>query len=203
VAVAIAIQALRGLHSAHELKEPDGGAMGLVHRDLSPHNLMLTFDGQVKVLDFGLAKTRSQRSVTMPGFVKGKWSYMSPEQARGDRVDRRSDLYAMGLILYEALTGEVAVKIPDQADAYQAVLGAKVTRDSRIPQDLWEVLERAIEKKPEDRPRSAAELEQLLREACAPMSDLEVGRLVSGQFPERMAQLRQWEAAPTDRKPSP
>jgi len=101
----VLLQALEGLHAAHELKAEDGHPLGLVHRDLSPHNMMVGFDGKVKVLDFGVAKVRTARTVTLPGIVKGKPLYMSPEQATAERVDRRSDIFAVGLILYEAVTG--------------------------------------------------------------------------------------------------
>jgi serine/threonine-protein kinase len=201
LAVGIAVQALAGLQAAHDLQQ-DGKPLELVHRDLSPHNLMLTFEGEVKVLDFGLAKTRAQRAVTMPGFVKGKWSYMSPEQARGERLDRRSDVYAMALVLYELLVGAPAVPIGKNDVPHEVVLGAKIRRDHRIPEPIWDVLERALHKKPEQRLRSADELSTQLREAVTPATEAELARLIRPLFPERLRQLQAWDSAARAPRPA-
>ena len=95
-----------GLHFAHEALDPKGQPLNLVHRDISPSNIFITYSGQVKVLDFGIAKAESRATATGAGVVKGKYQYMSPEQARGDGlVDRRSDIFSLGVSLYEAVTG--------------------------------------------------------------------------------------------------
>src|SRR5262249_58954072 len=97
--------ALEGLHHAHELKDFDGAPLHLVHRDVSPHNVFITYDGLVKVLDFGIAKAVGRSAETRPGVLKGKVAYMSPEQMAGEKVDRRSDIFSVGVMLWEAAAG--------------------------------------------------------------------------------------------------
>jgi serine/threonine-protein kinase len=94
-----------GLHAAHELRDETGRLLNVVHRDISPHNVMIAFEGHVKLLDFGVAKMDAEGGLTKTGEVKGKAAYMSPEQAMGDPLDRRSDLYALGAVLFECLAG--------------------------------------------------------------------------------------------------
>src|SRR5580658_1436285 len=100
-------EACEGLHAAHELATPDGKVLNVVHRDVSPQNVMIAYDGQVKLLDFGVAKLDNAEHQTRTGEVKGKMAYMSPEQALGDKLDRRSDLFSLGAVLFECLTGRV------------------------------------------------------------------------------------------------
>src|SRR5262245_60556486 len=102
----IIVNALEGLHYAHELRAYDGAALELVHRDVSPQNVFVTYDGQVKVLDFGIAKAASSSTHTATGIVKGKISYMAPEQMIADNVDRRADIYSIGCMLWAAATGK-------------------------------------------------------------------------------------------------
>ena len=97
--------ACEGLHYAHELKDSAGQPLNLVHRDISPDNILLSFDGQTKVVDFGIAKAASSASTTKTGTLKGKYSYMPPEQVSGQPVDRRGDIYALGVVLYELVAG--------------------------------------------------------------------------------------------------
>jgi serine/threonine protein kinase len=112
---------------------------------------MVGFDGRVKVLDFGVAKLRDQRTVTLPGVVKGKPLYMSPEQAAAERVDRRSDLFSMGLILFEALTAQRAFDRGDDTRTMQAIVSDELPRPPSMPRALWQVLGRALAKQPEQR----------------------------------------------------
>src|SRR5262249_47481004 len=100
--VRVLVEALRGLHYAHELRDFDGRPLGVVHRDVSPQNVMITFDGVVKVLDFGIAKA-ALAAEHRPEDFKGKLEYMSPEQALVSDVDRRADIYSLGVMLWEAL----------------------------------------------------------------------------------------------------
>ncbi|MGE5180418.1 MAG: serine/threonine protein kinase, partial [Acidobacteriota bacterium] len=103
VVAGIICQACEGLHAAHEARGPDGQLLGVVHRDVSPPNIMVTADGTVKLLDFGIAKARGANSRTRTGTVKGKNAYMSPEQILGKPLDRRSDIFALGVVMYEML----------------------------------------------------------------------------------------------------
>lgn len=197
---AILCQALEGLHAAHEAKADDGASLGLVHRDLSPHNLMCGFDGRVKVLDFGVAKMRDQRTVTLPGIVKGKPLYMSPEQATAERIDRRSDLFSVGLILYEALMGRRAFDRNDDTKSMEAIVNDALPRPAGLPTPLWEVLEKALQKEPEKRFRHALEMADALRDAVAPMRDSGLSGLLSTRFPARLAEVTDWDrvrATPT------
>jgi serine/threonine-protein kinase len=190
---AVLSQALEGLHAAHELRGDDGLPLGLVHRDLSPHNVMVGFDGRVKVLDFGVAKMRDQRTVTLPGIVKGKPLYMSPEQATAERVDRRSDIFAMGLILYEATMGSRAFDRRDDTKTMEAIVNEPLPKPPNVHPSLWKVISTALAKAPEQRYRNGLEMAQALREAVEPMKDHELGNLVAARFARRVSEVAQWE----------
>jgi eukaryotic-like serine/threonine-protein kinase len=179
-------QACEALEAAH--------SAGVVHRDLKPDNLfVLQRDGMqrpsLKVLDFGVAKARLQRTVTLPGIVKGKPLYMSPEQARGERLDARSDLFSMGLILYESLTGKRAFDKGDEVASMYAICDEQLRRPDRIPKPVWDVMEVALAKRATDRFRDAQEMAEQLVEVVPPAKDAELARLVSAHFPERLREL--------------
>ncbi len=186
-------QALRVLHAAHELRGEDGQPLHLVHRDLSPHNLMVGFDGRVKVLDFGVAKARNQKTITLPGIVKGKPLYMSPEQAVADRIDRRSDLFSMGLILYEALVGARAFQRENDVRTMEAIVREELPRPARIEPPLWEVMQRALAKKPEHRFRTAHDMAEALAGVVPVLSDEQLGRFMRERFPARQREYEKWE----------
>src|SRR6185369_4208853 len=119
VATRIVIQACAGLHAAHELTDAKGKLIGLVHRDISPQNILVTFDGVAKVVDFGVAKaTALGEGTTREGQLKGKIGYVAPEQERGEPIDRRADVFAMGIVLYTLTTG----KHPFRKDSDTATL---------------------------------------------------------------------------------
>ena len=121
----VLVDALAGLHAAHELADFDGTPLGVVHRDVSPHNLFVTLEGHAKVLDFGIAKLERSLVETEVGTVKGKLRYMAPEQIAGDKLDRRADIYAAGVILWEALTGERMWKVSAEREIRAARAGGR------------------------------------------------------------------------------
>ncbi len=185
-------QALEGLQSAHDLKGDDNRPLGLVHRDLSPHNLMLGFDGQVKVLDFGVAKMREQRTVTLPGIVKGKPLYMSPEQACAEPIDRRSDIFSMGLILYEALMGERAFDKKDDTKTMQAIVNDPISRPDKMSPEWWRIVSTALAKQPESRYQQARDMADAIRELVEPMARPQLGQFVTARFPKAVRETELW-----------
>ncbi len=137
-------EVLSGLHHAHEIADYDGTPLGVVHRDVTPHNIFVTYDGQVKVVDFGIAKALNSSSETRTGVLKGKVAYMAPEQARGERVDRRADLFSVGILLWEAATGKRMWKgVPDIA-ILQRLLNGDIPTPRSVSPDVNEVLEAIV-----------------------------------------------------------
>ncbi len=164
-AAVIVMQAAAGLHAAHQTRDPKGRFLSLVHRDVSPQNLLLSQAGEIKVVDFGVAKANYRLSETMTNVVKGKVGYMSPEQARGNRVDRRSDIFSLGLVLYELATGTRALggeSDNEVAAALAALTEGHVKLDldrPEIPPRLRRAVTRAVEVDPERRYASAGEMQ--------------------------------------------
>ncbi len=150
VAVSIAISVLDGLHYSHETRDLHGSPLEIVHRDVSPQNVFVSNDGQVKVLDFGIAKANSQEGRTATGIVKGKVGYIAPEQARAEHVDRRADVWSAGVVLWEALTGARLFKAETDAATLGLTLQGEIPRaGSRrlgIPEELEAVLIRALQR---------------------------------------------------------
>jgi serine/threonine-protein kinase len=143
-----------GLQFAHALASPDGELLGVVHRDVTPKNVLLSVDGLVKVVDFGIAKARAKLSVTRPGDIKGTFSYMAPEQARGEKIDRRADVYAVGALTYRLVTGTPAY--PQVGDSLlSAVRASQFVRprmiNPQVPPQVEEIILRAMALEPKDR----------------------------------------------------
>ena len=136
VALAIAADMLQGLHAAHEAKDEQGAPLDIVHRDISPHNIMVGRDGVSRVLDFGIAKASSSASATREGEVKGKFAYMSPEQLSTVRVDRRADVFAASIVLWEMLTGQRLFQAPDPAAIVGRVLHGEIKPPSQCAPGL-------------------------------------------------------------------
>src|SRR5580698_5191926 len=124
--VRVLTDTLAGLHHAHELCDFDGTALGVVHRDATPQNVFVTYDGQVKVVDFGIAKAIDSSSETRTGTVKGKVTYMAPEQAKGERVDCRADIFAVGVMLWEGIAGRRMWKGVPELTVVHELIGGKV-----------------------------------------------------------------------------
>jgi serine/threonine-protein kinase len=158
----IMIEASKGLHYAHMLEHPQTNApLSIVHRDVSPPNIMLSKNGEVKVVDFGLAKADSQVEITDEGVVKGKFSYLSPEAAWGKEVDARTDVFALGIITWEMLTGRRLFFNEDPHKTIELVRAARVPSISalnpKVDADLDAVVRRALARQPEDRTPTAAD----------------------------------------------
>ena len=157
----------KGLAYAHELVNPEtGGPVGIVHRDISPPNVLISRQGEVKVADFGLAKATSQLETTEPGVVKGKMSYLSPEAARGEEVDSRSDIFSVGILLYELLTGKRLFYGETDYQTVELVRNAKIppirAQNPDVEQELEDVVRKALAQKVEDRFQSATDLQEEL-----------------------------------------
>ncbi|RKG77685.1 serine/threonine protein kinase [Corallococcus sp. CA049B] len=144
VAVFIAMEMCRGLHYAHSRTEGSGKPLGIVHRDISPDNVLVSYEGQVKIVDFGIAKAQLQRGFkTAPGVVKGKYLFFSPEQARGEDVDARTDVWATGVVLYELLCGRLPVDGPPHVVMMKIAHG-EIPPLSQLRPDLPEALNRIV-----------------------------------------------------------
>lgn len=145
-AVRIAALILDGLEYAHHVCGENGEPLNLIHRDISPPNILLGYNGDVKITDFGLVKSKSQLSKTVPGLIKGKFSYLSPEAAYGESIDHRSDLYAVGIILWEMLASRPLFNDPIETKILDLVRKSIVPPISSINEDVPEALEKIINK---------------------------------------------------------
>ncbi|MBI3180644.1 MAG: DUF2378 family protein [Myxococcales bacterium] len=155
--------AAAGLDFAHRAKSPSGQALGLIHRDVSPQNILVGLNGAVKLIDFGVAKAAGKISTTTTGAIKGKYAYMSPEQARGEELDHRSDVFGLGIVFYEALISNRLFKRDSETATLRAVVGTKVPPPSTvvkgIPKQLDGIVLKALAKKRPERFQSASELQ--------------------------------------------
>jgi serine/threonine-protein kinase len=204
IAARITADACAGLHAAHELRDEYGYPLNVVHRDVSPHNILVSINGQVKVADFGVAKAMGlEHAPTVAGQLKGKVAYMSPEQAVGDtNVDRRSDIFSLGAVLYEALTGHRAWAGANDVARLQNLLAGNIIPPRQIrpdiPQDLENILAYSLSVDPARRYQTAEQmrmaLEQFLvsRGLMVSASNVanSVRQLCGREIEERQAQIR-------------
>lgn len=194
VLLRIIADACAGLHYVHTLTDFDGTPLGAVHRDVSPHNLFVTYGGHVKLVDFGIAKAANRSTDTQVGMLKGKITYMSPEQIQGAEVDARSDVFSLGVVLYEGLTRErLWGNHPQEVDILRRLVSGDVPSSPRqvlpsVPEDLDRICQRALAVERELRYSSALEMQQDLEEAIARLperaSEREIGEIVSTLFAE-------------------
>jgi serine/threonine protein kinase len=200
VAVRIAMQACAGLHSAHELKDKDGALVGLVHRDVSPQNILVTYDGVTKVVDFGVAKaTALGTGATVAGQIKGKVAYMAPEQIKGGSLDRRVDVFALGIVLYALTTGKHPFRRESEAATMYNICSPQPVVPPRkvkpdYPPQLERILSQALAKDPERRYPTANEMLRALDQLPASLrasTDDEVGQVVRELLGERRQSKRQ------------
>jgi serine/threonine-protein kinase len=171
----IGADAAAALHYAHNFTDADGKPLRLVHRDVSPPNLMVSYDGVVKLVDFGIAKATAVENLTNPGTVKGKYAYMSPEQTTARTLDGRSDVFSLGLVLWELIAGRHIVERGNPVDAMRAIRDGKLPRIETVckgvPRELAHALDLALETDREDR-ASALELSQILEAYIKAAPDL-------------------------------
>ena len=177
MAVYIIAEALEGLGYAHELTDRHGEPRHIVHRDISPQNILITTDGWVKIIDFGIAKAASRMTQTRPGMIKGKFAYMAPEQLKGES-DHRADLFAMGVTLWETLAGVRLFHSTTDVDTLQKVLHMEpppihLTHPD-IPKEMDAILSKALDKNPDRRYQTAREFKADLRQFMAPMTKEEM-----------------------------
>ena len=162
LAVWVIGEILKGLDYAHELRDPNTGrSLGIVHRDISPPNILVSWNGEVKLTDFGLAKASTQLESTDPGVVKGKFAYLAPEAAHGQEVDHRADIFAVGILAYEMLTGQRLFLAETDYDTVQNVRKAEVPSmravNPEIPAELEEIIRSALAREPADRYQEASD----------------------------------------------
>ncbi len=164
-------QAAAGLHAAHTATSDTGAPLALVHRDISPQNLLVQFDGTLKVVDFGIAKAAEREAHTQAGIIKGKFAYMSPEQCRSQAVDGRSDVFALGIVLWEALSGRRLFKKDTTYKTFDAVQNAEIPPVIQMVPGVWpeldEVCRRALERDLGARYPTAAAMQEDLEAALA------------------------------------
>src|SRR6185436_19678911 len=148
LAARMCADAADGLHAAHELRGKNGQLLGLVHRDVTPHNRFVTYDGYTKVVDFGIAKVADRLSQTKAGTLKGKLAYMSPEQVRGAEVDRTTDVFALGVVLWELTTNQRLFRMETDLDTLEKVQACNVPAPSTLvanyPLELEGVVMKAL-----------------------------------------------------------
>jgi serine/threonine-protein kinase len=166
VSAYVSIELLKALHYAHTRTGADGKPLNLVHRDVSPDNVLIGFEGEVKLVDFGIAKaSMKDRAETQPGLVKGKYCYLSPEQAQAEALDGRSDLFSAGIVLYEMLTGTRPFPGAGQAAMREIVFAEVVppkVRVAGVPEELADIAMKALQKKREDRFATARVMQEAL-----------------------------------------
>ena len=188
--------ALAGLHYAHELADYDGSPLNVVHRDVSPHNVFITYDGQVKLVDFGVAKAATHAQRTSTGVVKGKLSYMAPEQALLVTVDRRADIFSLGVILWELITAQRFWGDRSEIQILKEMTMSDVLGDRAegIPAELNRICRRALAVVPSDRYATAAEfrddLELFIQQSADRASPTDLGRMLGGLFVDQRRELR-------------
>jgi len=194
----IATESAKGLEYAHTLKDHFGRPLQIIHRDISPQNILISYEGEVMLADFGIAKAASKSTETRAGVLKGKILYMSPEQAWGKPIDKRSDLYSLGVILYEMVADRKVFDADSEFSMLEKVRNAEVEFPTevfeKVPKRLFHIIKKALEKRPEDRYQSAHEmrvdLEDYLRATQETLSEKMLSNYLRRLFREEMEEER-------------
>jgi serine/threonine-protein kinase len=188
------VQASAGLHHAHELRDANGRPLGLVHRDVTPQNLFVTVDGVLKVLDFGVAKAAGASARTRTGSVKGKYAYMSPEQLKGEALDRRADVFALGVVLFEALTGRRLFWRDTDFLIFKAINEDPIplVRDYRVdcPLALAEIVARAIDRDRENRYPTVRAMGEAVAEVVQPLGNPAIAEAINEILADEIMERR-------------
>jgi eukaryotic-like serine/threonine-protein kinase len=188
----IAVQACEGLHHAHQLRHSDGSVMEVVHRDVSPQNLFVTADGIVKVLDFGIAKIQGATMRTSTGAIKGTYAYMAPEQLRGERVDRRTDVFALGIAMWETLARRYLFKRDTEFLTFQAITAEPIEDICAIrpdvPPALSSVIMTALARDRDERFPTARMLGEAIAAAIPPLTGSAISEEIQRAFPGELAE---------------
>jgi serine/threonine protein kinase len=199
VAVRVCMDAARGLHAAHEVRAEDGTVLRLVHRDVSPQNILIGFDGTVRVTDFGIAKAMGNSTRTSAGVLKGNMGYLAPEQLRFEEPDRRSDLFSLGVTLYEMLSGQRLYPNTAGFDGTRRILvePAPDIGDVRndVPAELCELLFELLAKDRDSRPATAAEIASRLEGMLALLIGDEGSVTVGDYMDQHFGEVRQRQRA--------
>jgi len=198
LAARIVADAAEGLHAAHELRGKNGEPLNLVHRDVTPHNLFITYDGVVKVVDFGIAKVAGRLASTRAGTLKGKIAYMAPEQIRGRDVDRRADIFALGVVLWELTTNRRLFRTDSDLETVERVQRCIVPPPSSVlqhdeyPVELESIVMRCLRRDRDERYSSARDLSRALHQYLMAAGEFvtpaEIGAYVTNVFADRIAQ---------------
>ena len=201
-AVYIAMEAAKGLDYAHKRTAINGQPLNIVHRDVSPSNILVSYTGEVKVADFGIVKAANCAENTDAGMLKGKFEYMSPEQAHGADLDRRSDIFALGIVLHEMLTGRRLFKTDSEVKTLERVKRVDVEPPSTInpgvPARLDKIVMRALTREPDDRYQDAREMHADLLEFLYPSSPDSTQQLLSHFMSELFADEMEMERSRTE-----
>lgn len=191
--------ALAGLEYAHELKDYDGTPLNVVHRDVSPANLFVTYEGQIKLVDFGIAKAMDSNAGTRIGTFKGKAGYIAPEQVLGEAVDRRADIYSAGVVLWELITGRRLWRGLTQMETLKKVVEGDIAPPSsvnpRVPEELERICMKALSLRREDRQPTARalanDIEEFALRRVSPVSEREIGKAVADAFAQERMRIRE------------
>jgi eukaryotic-like serine/threonine-protein kinase len=203
--------AAKALHYAHQLRGANGQPLQIVHRDVSPQNILVTYEGEVKVVDFGIAKAASKSEHTKTGMLKGKFSYMSPEQCLGEPLDARADIFALGIVLYELVTGKRLFKHESELMILEMIVKRPIVRPAEaaegVPPKLDAIIMQALEKAPEARFQTAQEmqiaLEEYLRDDPISANSTEISAYMRALFHDKIDEKRRLcEAAARNELPA-